>query len=151
MMTIIEKVLMLQNVDVLSGMSSEQLSFVAAIARETSVQPDYTIYREGDSPDGLYVVVSGVVRMQRGKDEIDRIRPNGAFGVWALFDNEPRLTTAIAAEESQLLFVSRERFFDVLSDHVDIVEGIFKQLAQRLRRLASTVDKDHAISDSVNR
>ncbi|MBP1609854.1 MAG: cyclic nucleotide-binding protein [Acidobacteria bacterium] len=151
MMTIIEKVLLLQDVDVLSGMTSEQLSFVAAIAQETSVQPDWVIYREGVPPDGLYVVVSGSVRMQRGKEEIDRIMPNGAFGIWALFDNEPRLTTAIAAEESRLLFVSRERFFDVLSDHVDIVEGILKQLAQRLRRLASAVDKNYALSDSVDR
>jgi CRP/FNR family transcriptional regulator, cyclic AMP receptor protein len=76
---------------------------------------------------------------------------NGAFGAWALFDNEPRLATAVAVEESQLLFVSRERFFDVLSDHVDIVEGILKQLAQRLRRLATTVERDHAIQDSVSR
>jgi CRP/FNR family transcriptional regulator, cyclic AMP receptor protein len=151
MMTIIEKVLLLQTVDVLSGMTSEQLSFIAAIAQEISAQPNWTIYREGDSPDGIYVVISGSVRMQRGKDEIDRIMPNGAFGVWALFDNEPRLTTASTIEESQLLFVSRERFYDVLSDHVDIVEGILKQLAQRLRRLASTVDKDHAIPDSGSR
>jgi CRP/FNR family transcriptional regulator, cyclic AMP receptor protein len=151
MMTIIEKVLLLQTVDVLSGMTSEQLSFIAAIAQEISAQPNWTIYREGDSPDGIYVVISGSVRMQRGKDEIDRIMPNGAFGVWALFDTEPRLTTASTIEESQLLFVSRERFYDVLSDHVDIVEGILKQLAQRLRRLASTVDKDHAIPDSGSR
>jgi len=151
MLTIIEKVLLLQNVDILSGIASEQLSFIASIAQETSIQPNWEIYREGDSPDGLYVVVSGSIRIMRGKDEIDRIMPNGAFGVWALFDNEPRLTTSLAMEESQLLFVSRERFFDILSDHVDILEGILKQLAQRLRRLASTVERNHVISHSYNR
>ncbi len=80
------------------------------------------------------------VGMVRGKDEIDRIGPNGSFGVWALFDDEPRLTTATTLEKSRLLYVSRDDFYDVLSDHVDIVEGLFKHLVSRIRRLASVVE-----------
>jgi CRP-like cAMP-binding protein len=78
--------------------------------------------------------------MLRGTEEIDRIGSNGSFGVWALFDDEPRLTTAKTVEESRLLFVSKDDFYDVLSDHVDIVEGLFKHLVKRLRRLASVVE-----------
>lgn len=140
MLTIIEKVLLLQNVELFSGVTSEQLSFLAAIAEEIPVEPGRTLYKEKDSPDGLYVVVSGSVRMRRGQEEIDRIGPNGVFGVWALFDNEPRLTTAETVEESHLLFVARDEFYDVLSDHVDLVEGLFKHLVQRLRRLAAAVE-----------
>ncbi len=50
-------------------------------------------------------------------------------------------TTAKTVEESRLLFVSRDDFYEVLSDHVDIVEGLFKHLVQRLRRLASVVEQ----------
>jgi CRP-like cAMP-binding protein len=99
------------------------------------------IYSEGDPPDGLYAVISGTVRMKRSGEGIDTIGVNGAFGVWALFDDEPRLTTAEAKEEAQVLFVSREAFYDLLSDNVDIVEGLFKQLVQRLRRLAQSVER----------
>jgi CRP-like cAMP-binding protein len=148
MLNVIEKVLMLQDVDVLSNMTSEQLSFVAAITEEISLGPNQEIYREGDPPDGLYVVVSGSVSMLRGKDEIDRINPTGALGVWALFDDNPRLTTARTVVESHLLFVQREQFYEVLSDHVDIVERILKQMVQRLRRLATALDHNHALSDS---
>jgi CRP-like cAMP-binding protein len=140
MLTIIEKVLLLQNIDLFSHVTSEQVSFFAALADEILVGADRILYRENDSPDGLYVVISGSVAMQRGKEEIDRIGPNGSFGVWALFDDEPRLTTAKTLEESRLLFVSRDDFYDVLSDHVDIVEGLFKHLVKRLRRLASVVE-----------
>ncbi len=79
--------------------------------------------------------------MKRGETSIDTIRVNGAFGVWALFDDEPRLTTAQAQDEVQVLFVSRDAFYEMLSDHVDIVEGLFKQLVQRLRRLASALER----------
>ncbi len=140
MLTIIEKVLLLQNIDLLSHVTSEQVSFFAALAQEVAVAPGEVLYRENDAPDGLYVVVSGSVGMWRGKDEIDRIGPNGSFGVWALFDDEPRLTTATTLEKSRLLYVSKDDFYDVLSDHVDIVEGLFKHLVTRIRRLASVVE-----------
>ncbi len=140
-MTIIERVLLLQGIDLFADVTTEQLSFLAAIAEEMTFDPGRVIYNEGDAPDGLYAVISGAVRMKRNGEGIDTIGGNGAFGVWALFDDEPRLTTAEAKEESQVLFVSREAFYDLLSDNVDIVEGLFKQLVQRLRRLAQSVER----------
>ena len=141
MLTIIEKVLLLQNVDLFARVTTEQLSFLAAIAAEITAHPGRVIYSEGDAPDGLYIVVSGAVLMKRGGGEIDRITPGGAFGVWALFDNEPRLTTAEVVEESRLLYISRDDFYDVLSDHFEMVEGLFKHLVQRLRKLAEVAEK----------
>jgi len=136
-MMIIERVLLLQSIELFNDVTTEQLAFIAAIAEEISVDANAVIYRENDPPDGLYVVISGAVAATRGDTTIDRIGPNGSFGVWALFDNQPRLTGTQAIEPSRLLFVQREDFVDVLSNHVDIVQSIFKQLAQRLRRLTA--------------
>ena len=139
-MTIIERVLLLQGIDVFSDVRTEQLSYLAAIAEEIPYDSGKVIYRESDPPDGLYAVISGAVEMKRAGRQIDTVGANGAFGVWALFDDEPRLTSAQAVEESLVLFVSRGAFYELLSDHVDIVEGLFKQLVHRLRRLAATVE-----------
>ncbi len=141
MLTILEKVLLLQNVDLFSQVTSEQLSHLAGIASETEAQPGQVLYAEGDAPDGLYVVISGSVLMRRGGSEIDRIAPNGSFGAWALFDDEPRLTTAESAEKTHLLFVPRDDFYDVLSDNVEMVAALFKHLAHRLRKIAAVVEK----------
>jgi CRP-like cAMP-binding protein len=140
MLTNLEKVLLLQNVDFFSRVTAEQLSYLAAITKEITAQPGRHLYAEGDAPDGLYIVVSGSVLMRRSGLNIDRITPNGTFGVWALFDDEPRLTSAIPEEESRLLFVPREDFYDVLSEHVEIVAGLFKHLVQRLRKLVEIVE-----------
>jgi CRP-like cAMP-binding protein len=141
MLTNLEKILLLQNVDAFSHVTLEQLSYLAASAQEISVPACRQLYAEGDVSDGLYIVISGSVCMRRSKQEIDRILPNGAFGVWALFDDEARMTTAESVEESRLLFIQREEFYDVLSDHVEIVAGIFKHLVQRLRKLAAAIEK----------
>lgn len=135
MPTNLEKVLLLQNVDLFSDVTLEHLSYIAAISEEFTVSAGRLLYRQGDAPDGLYIVVSGCVRMLRFREEIERISAGGSFGVWALFDNEPRLATAETVEESRLLFVPREEFYDVLSDHVEMMAGIFRHLVQRLRKL----------------
>jgi CRP/FNR family transcriptional regulator, cyclic AMP receptor protein len=139
-MTTVEKVLLIQGVDLFSEVTLEQLSYVAAITREINVPKGRKLYAEGDAPDGLYILVTGSVLMLRAKHEIDRILPNGTFGVWALFDDEPRLTTAETIEECNLLFVPREDFYDVLSDHIEIVALLFKRLVRRLRKLAAAAE-----------
>lgn len=140
-MTTIERVLLLQNVELFAGVTTEQLSFIATIAEEISADPGALLYNEGDAATGLYVVIAGMIAIGRGKDTIERIGPNGSFGVWALFDDEARLTRAEATESSRLLFVPREEFYDVLSDHVEITQTIFKQLVQRIRKLATFIEK----------
>ncbi len=144
MLTVIERVLLLQNIDLFSHVTSEQVSFFAALAEEIVIGPNHVLYRENDAPDGLYVVISGAVAMCRGNEEIDRIGPNGSFGVWALFDEEPRIATAVTMEESRILFISRDDFYDVLTDHVDIMQGLFKHLVLRLRGLVAAVGNQHA-------
>jgi CRP-like cAMP-binding protein len=139
MMTNLEKVLALQNVDLFSGIALEQMSYLAAIMKEVSIPSGRRLYMQGDQPEGLYIVVSGTILMRRSQSDIDRILPNGTFGVWALFDDEPRLATAEALEESRLLFIPREDFYDALSDHIEIMAGLFRHLVQRLRKIAAAV------------
>jgi CRP/FNR family transcriptional regulator len=136
-MTIIERVLLLQNIELFADVTTEQLSYIAALGREIEVDSGKVLYRENDPADGLYLVISGAIAAKRGDEVIDRIGPNGSFGIWAFFDDQPRLTSAVAIERSRLLFVSREDFYDVLADHVDIVQNILKQLVHRLRQLTT--------------
>src|SRR5262245_28660987 len=97
-MTIIERVLLLQGVDLFKEVTTEQLSFIAAIAREIEAIPGTELYREKDPADGLYLVVSGAVAAKRGDEIIERLGPNESFGIWAFFDDAPRLTTTVALE-----------------------------------------------------
>ena len=56
MLTTIERVLLLQNVELFSSVTSEQLSFLAAIAEELGLESARVLYKEDDPPDGLYVM-----------------------------------------------------------------------------------------------
>ena len=142
MLGIVEKVILLQNVDVFADIPSEQLSYLAAIAEELSVAKGDTIYRFDDPSDALYVVLNGKVRLHRDSEDITVAEQNEPFGTWAVFDDTPRVATATALEDTNLLCIHREDFLDLLSDHVQITESVLKTLVGRLRGLLTRIGTD---------
>jgi CRP-like cAMP-binding protein len=139
MFTTIEKVIFLQNVDVFSHVSTEQLAYVAAITEEVSYLENDTIFEAGQPSDALYLVLEGVVRLHRDGEEITTAKAKDAFGTWSLFDDEPRVATATAVEDSRLLRIDREEFHDLLSDHTEITQAVLKNIAGRMRGLIDRV------------
>ena len=134
-MTPVEKVLCLQNVDVFKHVTTEMLAYIASIANEIRVRQDSIIFSEEDVSDAMYVVVEGSVRLDREGDEVVRVGGTQSFGTWALFDNQPRVMTAIAVEDVHLLKIRSEDFYDLLSDHDEITPAVFKSVIERVNSL----------------
>ena len=139
MLTIIEKVIFLQNIDVFSEVTTEHLASLAAIAEEVNFIKGDVVYKEHDVSDALYLVLDGKVVLKRGEQVISQAGKMDAFGTWALFDEEPRVVTATVEEDSRLLRVDRDEFIDLLADHVQIAQGVIKTVVKRLRNLVERV------------
>jgi len=144
MLTIIEKVILLQNVEVFADIPTEQLSFLAAIAEEESFAAEAVIFELGDPADALYVVLEGRVRLHSGGEEIATAASNDPFGTWALFDDRPRVITATCVEDTKVLRIDRDDFLELLSDHVQINEQVLKTIVGRLRGLLDSIGADLA-------
>jgi ATP/ADP translocase len=136
MLTPIEKVLLLQHVEIFAEVPTDQLAALAAISREVRYLAGDTIYREHDSPDALYLVLEGSVRLSQGERTVSVAGPDVSFGTWALFDDEPRVLAAETIEDTRLLRIDRGEFNDLLSDDVRIAQGIIRTVARKLRELA---------------
>ena len=139
MLTTVEKVIALQDVDIFSQVSTEELSYLAAIAVEESHAQDAVIYSERDPADSMYQVIEGRVRLHRGNLEINVVGAGEPFGTWALFDDEPRMSRATALEDTLVLRVGKEDFIDLLADNVEITQGVLKALVDRVRGLIGTL------------
>jgi len=83
----------------------------------------------------MYMVIEGQVRLTRGGQEVMIAEEKDVFGTWALFDDEPRVTTAATLGETRLLRIDKEDFVDLLADHVRITQSILKTVVKRLRNL----------------
>ena len=139
MLTTVEKVMLLREVDIFSQVSTEELAYLAAILEEQRCTAGQRVYQQQDPADAMYLVVSGQVRVHREQLEITVAGQGEAFGTWALFDEEPRLSAATATEEALLLRLDKEDFIDLLADNVEITQGVLKALVKRMRGLIGQV------------
>lgn len=142
MLTTIEKVIFLQDVDIFEYTSTEDLSHIAAITTEIEIMKNNVIYNEGDLSDSMYMIIDGTVSLRREGVEVMQGKVKDVFGTWALFDDEPRMVTATAVEDCRLLRILKEDFIELLGDHVGITQGVLKKIVKRLRSLVGTVGKE---------
>ena len=135
MLTAVDKVLFLQNVDLFRYATTEELAYIGSIAREVERPKGTIIFKEGERADAMYLILKGRVRLHKDGQEILVAGEREAFGTWALFDTEPRIMTATAIEEVHLLKIDQEEFYDLLADHIEITQSIFRALVQRIKGL----------------
>jgi len=134
-LNIVEKVLALEAVELLQGLSPEQLARIATIAREVQWAPGHVVLEPRIPADALYCILDGAVELSRNGDVLHTARQNEVLGAWALFDPEPMPVTARTVEDTRLLRIARDDFYDLLSDNSEITAAIFSTLVKRFRKL----------------
>jgi CRP-like cAMP-binding protein len=141
-LNLVEKVIALEGVDLLAGLTPEQLASIAAIATEAEFPPGQVILDADKPVDALYVVTDGSVELSRSGEDLDVAARNSVLGAWALFDEQdPLRLGARALEDTRLLRIGRDDFYDLLADDSEITAAVFSALAGRFRRLLGQEDR----------
>jgi len=135
-LNVVERVIALEAVDLFRGLTAEQLSRIATIAREIHYPPERTVLAANEPVDSVYVVLDGDIEMRRDGRTVHTAKRGEVLGSWALFDPAPIKVEARAATDAKLLKIGRSEFHDLLSDNMQIVSAIFATLVRRLRQLA---------------
>lgn len=136
-MDLIEKVFLLQKIDLLQDARSSHLALLASIAEDVDVDADTVLLRQGEPTDALYVVVEGKVDLVGVANQKIEADEGQAFGTWALIDEAPSLVTATVRQGSRLLRITRSDFYDLLADHSELALGLLQGLARRVRTLVA--------------
>lgn len=92
-----------------------------------------SIYTEGDSPVGLYLLISGKVKIYKshelGKDLIIKLlQPGDFFGYLALLEDTPHIMSAEALEDSEVVIFPREDFYKLMT-HPQVMQQFVKLLS----------------------
>lgn len=129
----LEKTILLKSVGLFESIAAENLSGIARIAEEVTYPAMTTIFGDGDPADSLYIVATGAVRIHKGDSELAVLRRGECLGEMALLDGAPRSAAATAIEETTLLEIDQDDFFEVLAANPEITRGIMRLLSRRLR------------------
>lgn len=109
------------------------LERLARSARHVSVAAGDAVFHEGDDPDDLFVIVSGVAAVLREFDgEISRLVANDWFGEIGLVRRAPRNASVTAVEDLELLAIPGTVFLDALTLNEALPDPLRLTLAARM-------------------
>jgi CRP-like cAMP-binding protein len=93
------------------------------------------VFEAGSPADGLYVVLSGRVRVfdlvDGAEQEISSFEPGGFFGERSMLLDRVHSKYAQSSEDSELMVVPRESFQTLMSDNPDLVAILMAQVETR--------------------
>jgi CRP/FNR family transcriptional regulator, cyclic AMP receptor protein len=104
-----------------------------ALGAVVNYQAGATVFREGDAPSHMYMLLSGIVETSRHGKVIEQITPGNALGIVALLDDEPRTITALALQNCELAIIDRKRFRYMVEAVPNFVWYVMSELVGRLK------------------
>ena len=93
---------------------------------------DY-IFREGDPPRYMYVILKGRVEVSAKQKVIETLGESQALGILSLLDDTPRTITARAAEPCELALIDKKKFRFMVEEAPNFVWFVLNELGSRLR------------------
>ncbi len=128
--------------------AKKQISLIEKFNPDVKVGPDRkdglevfypkgrVVFLEGEPGDTMYIVQSGSVNITKVVNDKETVlvtlKQGELFGEMALLENKPRSASAIAAEDSTLLEVSKDNFELMISSRPAMVVKLLSILADRV-------------------
>ncbi len=128
-----------------SGLTDDERAQAAARARRRALHPGDVLFVEGEECAGLFVVVSGLVKLYKtspdGKEQVVRHMGAGdSFNEVPVFDGGPNPVSAAAVEPGEVLIFSRPAVLDLLRAYPAFGGAVVQVFASRLRHLVALVE-----------
>ncbi len=133
----LDKVLLLRQNPLLARASVNQLFALATITREMTLTAGTVLFTDSDAP-ALYYVMSGEVELNGDGFEPVVAVAGSTIGISETLAGVSVGRRGVVTREGAALRLDREELFDVLGDHVDLLQGLFSGLLQAHVELVSS-------------
>lgn len=129
---------LLKKVDLFSGLKEKALKSLAEFCVERLFKKGEPLVKQGDSGLGLYVIVSGKVKIVKktltGDElEIAVMGRGDFFGEMTVLDSWPRSASVIAVEDTKCLILTAWEFKARLEEHPEIALKVLPVVVKRFR------------------
>lgn len=135
MLTRVERVLALKNVELFHDIPGEVLADIASLLEEEVYEKGQYVVSEGDLGKELYIIIKGEIEIVKGGNRIDVMKAGGSFGEMAIIDSQPRSADVIAVSDVLLLKMERDDFHEILKQREEVAIGVIRVLNRRIRNL----------------
>ena len=147
MLTRVERVLALKNIELFHDIPGEVLADIAALLEEETFEKGQYIVNEGDLGKELFMIVKGEVEVVVGGNVVAVMKEGAGFGEMALIDSQPRSADIIAKNYVLVLKMESDDFLEILKQRDEVALGVIRVLTGRIRELNAKLAEKAAKKD----
>lgn len=128
----------------LGGLCSDEVSNLEDHKTCSYYKKSQSLFLEGSFPRGVFCINQGKVKVfkrgDEGKEQIIHIAKEGEMvGFRAMFSGDPYNVAAETLEESNICFIAKDDFLNMMDTNVTLRNGIIKELSKELSDRASFI------------
>jgi len=133
-----QRVAMLKNVPIFHELTNKEILEVDELLHERTYEQDEIIFEEGDQGHGVFIIISGKVRVDPChkllKNANLEFGPGELVGELTLFDEAPRTATVMAIERTVTVALFQSEFSSLLTKNKSIGVKVLIEIARVLSR-----------------
>jgi CRP-like cAMP-binding protein len=130
MLTVMEKVALLQTVEPFRAVPTQSLARVAAIAQEVDYQAREALYNDNEAADSMFVLLAGEVVLLRPGQEGKKLGPGQVAGLLAFLAAGSEPESAVATQPVRALRLDQEDFYDAMAEDFNLTRGILRAVVK---------------------
>jgi len=132
---------------------AELISLLFFVETKSVLQED-NLFHKNDQPDGMYILMSGVLKIylppttMGGKHkDLAELSPGQYVGEFGLIDGEPRSASVTALKDSQVLFLPTTAFVKAIDEYPKIAKSVVDALCDLVISLPKLkIDSDRGLA-----
>jgi len=128
-----EHLKLLRGLSCMSELPEDELSFISSRTQIRRVPTGGHLVREGQAGDGVYFVLEGMVRVERGGEWVANLGSGEVIGGMSFSPHQTRAADVLASSDLTLLQLDPESLDTVLDLYSGFARRLFEMTARRLR------------------
>lgn len=137
-MSLQQDVDLLRNIPLFAKIEPSKLKLLAFTAQRLSFAEGDVICEQGDEGDSAYIIIDGeadvIVATDSGPVTVATLKKNDFLGETAILCDVPRTATVRARSDLETLMISKDLFFQLVSQFPSMSIEIMRELARRVER-----------------
>ena len=137
-MSLHEEVEALRNIPLFAKIDASKLKLLAFTSERVNYDPGKDLFKQGDPGDAAYIILDGeadiIVNTPGGELVVASMKKNDFVGDIAILCDVPRTATVRATKPLSTLVITKDLFFQLVTEFPDMSVEIMRELAQRLHK-----------------
>ena len=139
------KMSILRDLPIFKGLSNTEFENLKGLCKEEQFFDGDVLFNEGDSPEAVYIIKRGSVRIIKTEEgrqvELATLFNGEIFGEMGVLNNAPRLASAVVSGEAILLTIDGGEFVRVVAQSPSMSKIVMSTMVGRFKSLQTPSEK----------